>query len=84
MRKKIEKKIARKLQKTCKKIAKKLQNVKKTFFLMCKIFQILNLHTDFRPREESVRSLIKIFLLELRGPQKASYVVKPKIIHLRT
>ena len=57
--KKIEKKIAKKLQNSCKKVAKNLQNVKKEFFLLCKIFakflQILNLHTDFRPREESVR-----------------------------
>ena len=55
------KKIAKKLQKSCKKIAKKLQKsckMRKRNFLLCKIFakflQILNLHTDFRPREESV------------------------------
>ena len=64
--KSIYKKIAKKLQKNCKKIeknckkvAKNLQNVKKKIFLLCKIFakflQILNLHTDFRPREESVK-----------------------------
>ena len=63
------KKIAKKLQK----IAKKLQNNCKNFakcakkiFLLCKIFanylQILNLHIDFRPREESVRSSQKISL----------------------
>ena len=62
---KICKKIVKKLKKNCKKIAKKLQNncknfakCAKKFFLLCKIFanflQILNLHTDFRPREESV------------------------------
>ena len=61
--KKICKKIAKKLQKSCKKIAKKLQKsckMRKRNFLLCKIFakflQILNLHTDFRPREESVIS----------------------------
>ena len=55
------KKIAKKLQKNCKKVAKKLQKsckMRKRNFLLCKIFakflQILNLHTDFRPREESV------------------------------
>ncbi len=55
------KKFAKKLQKSCKKIAKKLQKsckMRKRNFLLCKIFakflQILNLHTDFRPREESV------------------------------
>ena len=63
---KICKKFAKKLQKIYKKIAKKLQNNCKNFakcakkiFLLCKIFanflQILNLHTDFRPREESVK-----------------------------
>ena len=60
--KKIEKKIANKLQKNCKKVAKNLQNVKKKCFLRCKIFakflQILDLHTDFRPREESVSAPI--------------------------
>ena len=34
----------------------------KNNFLLCKIFakflQIINLHTDFRPREESVRYLL--------------------------
>ena len=58
------KKIAKKLQKSCKKVAKNLQNVKKIFFLLCKIFakflQILNLHTDFRPREESVTRLMMV------------------------
>ena len=56
------KKVAKKLQKNCKKIAKKLQKsckMRKRNFLLCKIFakflQILNLHTDFRPREESVK-----------------------------
>ena len=58
------KKVAKKLKKNCKKIAKKLQNVKKKNFLLCKIFakflQILNLHTDFRPREESVTRLMMV------------------------
>ena len=60
------KKVAKKLQKSCKKVEKKLQKNCKNFakcrkknFLLCKIFakflQILNLHTDFRPREEFVR-----------------------------
>ena len=55
------------LQKNCKKIAKKLQKFCRFFaeFLQLHILQKV-LH--FRPREESVRSLIKIFLLELRGP----------------
>ena len=48
------KKIEKKSQKICKKIAKR--------FLLCKIFakflQILNLHTDFRPREESVNEVV--------------------------
>ena len=52
--KKLQKKIAKKLQNNCKNFAK----CAKKFFLLCKIFaiflQILNLHTDFRPREESV------------------------------
>ena len=63
--KKMWKKIAKKLQKICKKIAKNLQKNRKKIakcakknFLLCKIFvkflQILNLHTDFRPREEFV------------------------------
>ena len=59
--KKLKKKIAKKLKKSCKKVAKNLQNVKKKIFLLCKIFakflQILNLHTDFRPREESISFL---------------------------
>ena len=63
------KKIAKKLQKSCKKIAKKLQKsckMRKRNFLLCKIFakflQILNLHTDFRPREESVKLTTNVFL----------------------
>ena len=67
MRKKIEKKnckkIEKKLQKSCKKVAKNLQNVKKKIFLLCKIFakflQILNLHTDLRPTEEAVGLLAR-------------------------
>ena len=66
---KICKKIAKKLQKNCKKVAKKLQKICKNFakcvkknILLCKIFanflQILNLHTDFRPREESDSSTL--------------------------
>ena len=60
------KKISKKLQKSCKKIAKKLQKsfkMHKRNFLLCKSFanflQILNLHTDFRPREESVNALFE-------------------------
>ena len=62
------------MQKNCKKVAKKLQKNCKNFakcakkiFLLCKIFanflQILNLHTDFRPREESVRMWVHINFL---------------------
>ena len=59
---KILQKFAKNLQKICKKIEKKiakiLQNAEKKNFLLYKIFakflQILNLHTDFRQREESV------------------------------
>ena len=47
------KKIAKKLQKNCKKIAK----CAKEIFFCVKFLQILNLHTDFRPREESVTYL---------------------------
>ena len=43
---------------SCKNSAKILQNAQKKIFPLCKIFakilQILDLHTDFRPREESV------------------------------
>ena len=49
-------------QNICAKIFAK--NVKKKFFFCVKFLQILNLHTDFRPREESVRlwmNLLAIF-----------------------
>ena len=66
------KKVAKKLQKNCKKIAKKLQKsckMRKRNFLLCKIFakflQILNLHTDFRPREESVRLIVLLSNLRM-------------------
>ena len=56
--KKFEKNLKKKLQKSCKKVAKSFQNAQKKIFPLCKIFakflQILNLHSDFRPREESV------------------------------
>ena len=66
------KKIAKKLQKSCKKIAKKLQdnckiiakilqNALKKFFFCVKFLQIWNLHTDFRPREESVIDFHRIY-----------------------
>ena len=55
----MKKKIAKRLQQNCKQIVKKIAKCGKQKFLLCKIFakflQILNLHTDFRPREESVR-----------------------------
>ena len=41
--------------------------MKKKFILLCKIFakflQILNLHTDFRPREESVNDIFYLQIL---------------------
>ena len=64
--KKIAKKIAKKLQKNCKKIAKILQNAKKKFFFCVKFLQILILHTDFRPREESVKVLETLTLFMIR------------------
>ena len=54
MEKNLKKKIEKKKQKICKNFAK----CAKKNFPLCKIFakflQILNLHSDFRPREESV------------------------------
>ena len=44
----MKKKVEKKLQKSCK--------MRKKNFLLCKIFaKFVNLHTDFRPREESVK-----------------------------
>ena len=84
MCKKFAKKFAKNLKKICKKIAKKLQNNCKNFakcakkiFPLCKIFanylQILNLHIDFRPREESVRSSQKI------SPKKYFFCVESNL-----
>ena len=81
------KKFAKKLQKSCKKIAKKLQKsckMRKRNFLLCKIFakflQILNLHTDFRPREESVRAadVENIFCQQFVSSSKQSRPMKYK------
>ena len=68
--------------------------MKKKIFLLCKIFakflQILNLHTDFRPREESViivlckiiygflfglNSLVKITFKILHTKQQINYTI---------
>ena len=52
------KKFAKNLQKICNKIEKKLQKfckMRKKISFCVRFLQILNLHTDFRPLEESVR-----------------------------
>ena len=62
---KIEKNLKKKLKKKSKKFAKILQNAQKKIFPLCKIFakflQILNLHIDFRPCEESVSNICQKF-----------------------
>ena len=60
----MEKNLKKKIEKKSKKFVKILQNAQKKNFPLCKIFakflQILNLHTDFRPREESVTRLMMV------------------------
>ena len=57
--------------------------MRKRNFLLCKIFanflQILNLHTDFRPREESVRSVISISYCTF-GDREGSYEKSTNIL----
>ena len=54
----------KKLKKKLKKKNLNIFQIEKKNFLLCKIFakflQILNLHTDFRPREEAVTYLFDL------------------------